>query len=208
MEELPGILVVLSGPTAVGKTTVARRLIAMGGYVQSISVTTREKRKDEKDGIDYRFISVEEFEKLRDANELVEYAEVHENWYGTPKQPLREALKANKACLLVIDVNGGFQMRGKGYDSELIFLAPPDMEELARRLHNRKTEDAIQQTARLSRATMEMQKAAEIYNDIVVNKDLEACVDEVHGLVQQARRRLLEKKKAGETLYPGLDLKE
>ncbi|MCB9896080.1 MAG: guanylate kinase [Planctomycetes bacterium] len=208
METLPGILVVLSGPTAVGKTTVARRLVARGGYVQSVSVTTREKRKGEREGVDYRFISVEEFERLRDTNELVEYAEVHGNWYGTPKQPLRDALKAGLACLLVIDVNGGLQMRGKGYDSELIFLAPPDMEELARRLRERETEDATQQTARLSRASMEMQKAAEIYNDIVVNKDLDTCVEEVHGLVQQARNRLLEKKKAGETLYPGLDLKE
>jgi guanylate kinase len=160
------------------------------------------------DGRDYRFISEAEFKKLRDANELVEHAEVHDKYYGTPKQPLREALKACKAFLLVIDVDGGFQIRGKGYNSLLVFLAPPDMEELARRLANRGTEDVKQQTVRLRRVTMEMQRAAEIYNHIVVNKDLDQCVEEVHRLVLDARRGLREKKKTGEVLYPGLDLKE
>lgn len=203
---LPGIMVVLSGPSGVGKTTVAQRLLEKGGYVRSVSVTTRPKREGEVDGEDYHFISKEEFERLRDANELVEHAEVHGNFYGTPKQPLREALKAGKAYLLVIDVNGGFQVRGRGFDSELIFLAPPDKEELARRLSARGTEDTAQQTIRLQRVEMELQRAAEIYNDIVVNKDLDDCVEEVHELVLSARRKLLEKKNAGETLYPGLEL--
>jgi guanylate kinase len=207
-EDLPGILVVLSGPSGVGKTTVAERLIRKGGYVRSVSVTTRPRREGEVDGRDYRFISEAEFKKLLDANELVEHAEVHDKYYGTPKQPLREALKACKAFLLVIDVDGGFQIRGKGYNSLLVFLAPPDMEELARRLANRGTEDVKQQTVRLKRVSMEMQRAAEIYNHIVVNKDLDQCVEEVHRLVLDARRGLREKKKTGEVLYPGLDLKE
>jgi guanylate kinase len=207
-EDLPGILVVLSGPTGVGKTTVAETLVGKGGYSRSVSVTTRAMRPGEVDGRDYRFISKKEFERLRDADELIEYAEVHGQWYGTPKQPLREALKACKAFLLVIDVDGGFQIRGKGYNSLLVFLAPPDMEELARRLANRGTEDVKQQTVRLKRVSMEMQRAAEIYNHIVVNKDLDQCVEEVHRLVLDARRGLREKKKTGEVLYPGLDLKE
>lgn len=205
-ENLPGILVVLSGPTGVGKTTVAQALVARGGYARSISVTTRQPRAGEVDGEDYRFISMHEFERLRDAKELLEYEEVHGNFYGTPKQPLREALKAHMAYLLVIDVNGGYQIRGKGLDSLLVFLAPPTKEELAKRLQGRGTEDAKQQTLRLQRADMEMEKAAEIYNHIVVNKDLEACVQEVHALVLAARQRLKEKEDAGETLYPGLKL--
>jgi guanylate kinase len=206
MEDLPGIIVVLSGPTAVGKTTVARKLIEKGGYRRSVSVTTRAPREGEVDGRDYRFITMDEFERLRDSNELVEYEHVHEYWYGTPKQPLRDALRARLAFLLVIDVNGGAQMRGKGYDSEMIFLAPPDIEELKRRLEKRRTENSEQQSVRLKRVDMEMQRAKEIYNHIVVNKDLDVCVEEVHNLVLSARKKLLEKKKAGETLYPGLDL--
>ncbi|MBZ0135630.1 MAG: guanylate kinase [Planctomycetes bacterium] len=205
-EVLPGILVVLSGPMGVGKTTVANRLIEKGGYRRSISVTTRPPRKGEADGVDYRFISVEEFERLRDANELIEHAQIVSNWYGTPKQPLREALKARKAYLLVIDVDGGRQVRGKGYNAELIFLAPPSKEELVERLKSRGTEDMKQQTLRLERADMEMEKASEIYNDIVVNKDLDTCVEEVHALVLDARRKLKEKELAGDTLYPGLKL--
>ena len=205
-EDLPGILVVLSGPTGVGKTTVAQRLLGMGGFARSISVTTRAPRVGEVDGTDYRFISVQEFERLRDMGELLEHAEVHGDYYGTPKQPLREALKAHEAYLLVIDVSGGFQIRGKGLDSLLIFLAPPSKEELVQRLKKRATEDTEKQTRRLQRFEMEMAKAAEIYNHIVINKDLDTCVEEVHTLVLAARRKLKEKVQAGEELYPGLKL--
>jgi guanylate kinase len=198
--------VVLSGPSGVGKTTVANRLIERGGYVRSVSVTTRSMREGEVDGEDYRFISVDEFKRLRDAGELVEHAEVHGNWYGTPKEPVRQALRARKAFMLVIDVNGGFQVRGRGFNSLLVFLAPPDQKELARRLAGRGTEDAPTMTLRLERAAMEMKKAAEIYNHIVINEDVDACVDEVDRLVQMARHDLQKKKEAGEQLYPGLDM--
>jgi guanylate kinase len=205
-EDLPGILVVLSGPSGVGKTTVANRLKEKGGYRQSLSVTTRPARANETEGVHYRYISKEEFERLRDSSELLEHAEFAGDCYGTPKQPLREALKAREAFLLVIDVQGGWQIRGKGLDSLLIFLAPPNKAELIERLKRRGTEDANQQTIRLQRADIEMEKATEFYNHIIVNKDLDTCVEEVHALVLDARRKLKEKEQAGETLYPGLKL--
>lgn len=207
-EELPGILVVLSGPSGVGKTSVAQRLIDLGGYVRSVSVTTRRPRQNEVDGRDYRFVTEPEFKTLLDTGELIEHAVVHGNKYGTPKQPLREAIKLGMAYLLVIDVEGGSQLRGKGYDSLLLFLAPPDQDELARRLASRGTEDTGQQTERLKAAEIEMRRAATVYNHIVVNRELKECVDEVHGLVTQARENLKQRELAGETLYPGLNLKE
>jgi guanylate kinase len=203
-DELPGILVVLSGPSGVGKTTVAQRLLQRGGYTRSISVTTREKRPGEVDGRDYRFVSQQEFDRLVQAEELIEEAEVHESHYGTPKEPLRKALADHLTVLLVIDVKGAQQVVSKGLDALLIFLVAPDQQELVRRLERRGTESERQRTVRLERAVQETHRAQTLYDHFVVNADLEQCVNEVDQLVQAARRRLLERKQAGETLYPGL----
>ena len=189
------------------------KLIAeKGGYVRSISVTTREPREEkgrmEVDDVDYRFISVEEFNRLTEQDELVEHANVYGNFYGTPKEPLRQALKDHKAYLLVIDVEGASQIRGKGYSSEFIYLLPPNNEELLKRIENRGAQDENDKTVRMSAVAMEVERAMKIYNHMVVNDDLDQCVDDVHRHVIDHRRKLLEKKKAGETLYPGLNLKD
>jgi guanylate kinase len=203
VSELPGILVVLSGPSGVGKTTVAHRLMERGEYMRSVSVTTRDIRPGEVDGKDYHFVSTEEFEGLLKANELIEHAEVHGAHYGTPKDPLREAVQNHKVLLLTIDVRGGHQILEYGLDALLIFLTARD-DVLAQRLSGRATEDEVQQTVRLERAAAEREHAKRKYHHIVVNDDLERCVQEVHELVTQARQRLQERQQAGERLYPGL----
>lgn len=205
--KLPGILVVLSGPSGVGKTTVAGKLLQRPGYRRSVSVTTRPMRAGEVDGQDYHFVSRAAFDALCRNGELIEHAEVHGNFYGTPKQPLRDAIEANEVLLLVIDVAGGEQVQAQRLDALLIFLVPPDSAELARRLGARATEDVRQQTMRLRHAEIEMEKALALYDHNVVNADLGQCVSEVDRLITQARRRLQQRREDGETLYPGLHVK-
>jgi guanylate kinase len=203
-QRLPGLLVVLSGPSGVGKSTVAARLLQHPDYVRSISVTTRPIRAGEQEGRDYQFVSRETFEGLVAHGELIEHAQVHGNFYGTPKEPLRRAIALDQVMLLVIDVAGGEQVRARDLDALLIFLLPPDKAELARRLQGRGTEDAKQQTVRLHAAEVEMHRARAVYDHLVVNENLDRCVEEVHALVTAAREKLKDRRDAGELLYPGL----
>ncbi len=203
-QKLPGLLVVLSGPSGVGKSTVAAQLLKRPDYVRSISVTTRAKRAGEEEGKDYQFVSREEFVGLVRQGELMEHAEVHGNFYGTPKEPLRRAVAQRQVMLLVIDVVGGSQVKNKDLDALLVFLLPPDQAELARRLVGRATEDVSQQTVRLQRAEMEIHRARDVYDHLVVNQELNQCVAEVDQLVQAGRRRLKDRQDAGIELYPGL----
>lgn len=203
-QKLPGLLVVLSGPSGVGKSTVAAKLMQRPDYVRSISATTRARRGSEREGVDYQYVSRQTFEDLVQRGELIEYAQVHGNYYGTPKEPLRRAMALGQVMLMVIDVNGGAQIKAKELDALLVFLLPPDKGELARRLQERETEDVKQQTQRLQAADIEIHRAHDLYDKLIVNKDLEKCVEEVHAAVQNARRALQDRRNAGEQLYPGL----
>lgn len=202
--KLPGLLVVLSGPSGVGKTTVASKLLQRPDYVKSVSVTTRAIRAGEVDGRDYQFVSREVFVGLAQQGELIEHAEVYGNFYGTPKEPLRRAVAQKQVMLLVIDIDGGSQVRRKELDALLIFLAPPSTTELVKRLEGRATEDIKQQTVRLQRAELELHRAREVYDHVLINADLEQCVNDVDALVQVARRKLKDRRDAGEELYRGL----
>jgi guanylate kinase len=175
---LPGRLVVLSGASGVGKSTLVDRLIERaGGKVRrSVSATTRAPREGEVPGVDYFFVSRGEFDAL--SGDLLESAEVHGSRYGTPAGPVREALAAGLCVILVIDVQGGFQVRAKVPNALLVFVQAPSQDVLERRLRERGTDDDIAVTRRLANARREIE-ASKGYDVQLVNDDLEACVDDL-----------------------------
>ena len=173
-----GMLVIISGPSGSGKGTVVKRLDAALNYALSISLTTRPPREDEVDGRDYFFCTTEEFTAKRDAGELLEHASFCGNFYGTPRTYVEEQIDNGKAVVLEIDVNGALQVRDKFPEAVLIFLIPPTMQELERRLISRNTEDKETVEDRMRRAHEEIQ-LIEKYNYLVINDEVE---DAVYGI--------------------------
>lgn len=178
-------LTVIAGPTAVGKGTVVRHILEKHPEILlSISVTTRKPRPSEIDGVHYHFVSDETFNQMIKNGELLEYATVHlTHRYGTPRKAVEEALNQNKQIILEIDVQGAMQVKKSMPEANLIFLAPPSDEELKRRLAERGTESDEQIRTRLATAKQEM-AAAEHFDHIVINKEVETCAQEVLELMK------------------------
>jgi len=149
-------------------------------------VTTRAPRPDERDGIDYRFVSGEEFDRLVAGGELLEWAPVVGHRSGTPARPVEEALAAGRDVVLEIDVQGARQVRERAPDSVLIFLAPPSMEELERRLRSRGTEDEARLALRLATARAEMAQRP-WFDHVVVNDRLDQATAQVEAIIQGSR---------------------
>lgn len=174
----------LSGPSGVGKSTVLARVRSLlPDLWYSVSATTRAKRPGEVDGVNYHFVGQERFRELIDAGRLLEHAHFAGNWYGTPRDPVEERLAAGADVLLEIEVQGARQVRaapGLGPHAILIFLAPPSVDELIRRLVGRGTEDPATIEARLAAARDELAAEAE-FDHTVVNSDVESAAA---GLVQ------------------------
>jgi guanylate kinase len=182
-----GLLVVVAGPSGVGKGTVhARVRAALPDAWLSVSVTTRAPRPGERDGEDYRFVDVSTFEQLVADGELLEWARYAGNLYGTPLGPVRDAVASGHVVVLDIEVQGAVQVKDRVPDALLVFLEPPSLEELERRLRGRGTEDDDAVERRLVAAREELAQVDE-FDVVVVNDDLERCVAEVLAAVDQAR---------------------
>ena len=185
-----GLMLVLSSPSGAGKSTVARNLLESdSAFELSISVTTRERRGSEIDGRHYHFRSRREFESMRDSDELLEWAEVHGNFYATPRGPAEQALSEGRDMLFDIDWQGAEQLREKmRADIVSIFILPPSMKELKGRLRRRAedTDDVIE--ARLLNARTEIEHWRD-YDYIVVNDDLNAAFDSVKAIIAAERLR-------------------
>jgi guanylate kinase len=181
------VLVVLAGPSGVGKGTIVERLLDRDlGLWKSISYTTRAPRPDEFDGVDYHFVTRAEFEALRDAGGFLEWFEVFGDLKGTPRAPVEERLAAGDDVLLEIDVQGALKVREVFPEALLVFVKPPSPEELRRRLTERGTESAEALDARLAAAAVEEAQAGK-FDAVVVNHDLEQAVDQVAGILTCSR---------------------
>ncbi len=189
-----GILIVISGFSGAGKGTLMRRLLQnYDNYALSISMTTRSPREGERDGVEYFFASKQQFEERIKEDGFIEYATYCDNYYGTPRAYVEHQLEAGKDVILEIEIQGALQVKKKFPESLLLFVTPPDAKELERRLVGRGTESAEVIKKRLARASEESE-GIEAYDYIVVNDNLDVCVEELHRLVDAARRAPVRRK--------------
>jgi guanylate kinase len=182
-----GLLVVLSGPSGVGKSSVAERLLCEPNFDRAVTATTRPPRPGEKHGSDYFFVTKDAFEQALDAGKLLEHAQVHAHLYGTLRHEVETRLAGGKNVLLVIDVQGAATLRQKGVAALYVFLAPPSWEELERRLRSRATDSEAQVRTRLATAHNELARQRE-FDTVVINDDLDHAVGEISRLVQARRQ--------------------
>jgi guanylate kinase len=183
-----GILIVLSGFSGAGKGTVVKRLMSTHDeYALSVSMTTRQPREGERNGVEYFFTDREGFEETIKKDGLIEYAEYCGNYYGTPKAYVEEQLRAGRNVILEIEIQGALKVKEKFPEALLMFVTPPSAKVLEQRLKGRGTETDDVIARRLSRA-YEESEGIEAYDYIVVNDDLDICVEEIHHLVDAARR--------------------
>lgn len=181
--EKKGALIVLSGPSGTGKGTLCSNLLkVVKDLYLSISVTTRTPRAGEKDGIDYLFTSEKDFIKKIKNDEFIEWAKVYNNYYGTPRKYVDKLLNEGKDVILEIDIQGASQVKRKIPDGIFIFVMPPSMEELKKRIINRGSETKESFNIRINSARKEL-KASQYYDYVVINDNLEVATSEVESII-------------------------
>ena len=177
----------VSGPSGVGKGTVVEGLLTrVDDAVRSVSVTTRGPRPGEVDGVDYHFVDEARFHELVESDALLEWAEYAGSLYGTPADPVDRAVDNGQVVILEIEVNGALQVRQRREDALQVFLQPPSVAELERRLRGRGTESELEIRRRLKVAKAEM-KSAGHFDVLLVNEDVGACVERLAGVIRRAR---------------------
>lgn len=185
-----GLLIVLSSPSGAGKTTIARMLLEADSQISmSVSATTRPKRPGEVDNVDYHFVDETQFNRMIETDEFAEWAYVFDHLYGSPKEPIKEALKDGRDTLFDIDWQGTQQLEyAFRTDLVLIFILPPSMQELERRLNERGTDSDEIIAGRMRRAAGEIGHWAE-YDYVLINDDMEKCLADVQAIIAAERLR-------------------
>lgn len=180
----PGVLLVLSAPSGAGKTTLAHRLRQEFPQAKlSISYTTRQPRGTEQDGVDYHFVDTATFTQMIDRGEFVEWAQVHGAFYGTARNVADIALTSRCLVVFDIDIQGGSSLKRKYPDAVLVFIVPPSMDELERRLRARATDEDEKIRGRLLAARAEIERGTQTYDYLVVNDQLEVAFGELRSIV-------------------------
>ncbi len=183
-----GLLIVISGPSGVGKDTLVKEYMKSNNAFLSISATSRKIRGNEKDGIDYYFLSKEEFEKRIDEGDFLEYAIYNNCYYGTPKSEIEDLLNKGIDVFLVIEVQGGLQIKEKMSDSILIFIKPPSIEILENRLKNRGFDSEEMIANRLKIATVELEISKK-YDYCIINDDLNSSVRKLKSIIDMEKEK-------------------
>lgn len=186
------LLIVLSGPSGAGKDAILSQMKKSGYPLEFITtVTTRPRRAREKDNVDYHFVSVESFQRMIKAGELVEWANVYGNWYGVPREPLKRALAKGQDTIVKIDIQGAATIKKIIPQAVFIFLAPPSMGELMRRLTQRHTESSFDLALRLKTAEEEMKKLP-LFDYVVVNRqdEIDLVVTEIEAIITAEKQRV------------------
>lgn len=178
-----GKLIIMSGPSGVGKGTIVNEIIKDDNIALSISATTRSPREGEQEGVNYFFKSKDEFLKMIEDNKLLEYAEYCGNFYGTPVEYVEQMTKQGKSVILEIEVQGALKVKQKRQDAVLVFISPPSFDELFQRLKGRATEDEETINKRIQKAREEIEHIPQ-YDYNIVNDDLTTAVEEVMNIIK------------------------